>query len=351
MGVMMVTTTELEARIAEMEQAQAVSEALIEISRGVNVARDEEEILHALARPAREAGAVTAALNYIDLDESGEPEWAEIVAEWDREGKPTRPVGTRIYLPEFPIFLQVWASSPDEPLFISDMLADERVDDNMKETELAQKGSYASFVLPLTQAGRWVGLFMSFWPGTHEFSERIKAIYRGLVGLVAPAIENRRLLARTLQALAEQEEAEAERERLHQEIIEAQKRMLQELSTPVIPIMERVIVMPLIGSIDSMRARDITRALLAGIRKHRAKVVILDITGVPLVDSGVASHLNKTIQAARLKGASTIVTGISDAVAETIVDLGIDWEGVETVSDLQTGLRVALDRMGLRIMV
>jgi rsbT co-antagonist protein RsbR len=77
--------------------------------------------------------------------------------------------------------------------------------------------------------------------------------------------------------------------------------------------------------------------------------VILDITGVPVVDSGVADHLNKTIQAARLKGARTIVTGVSDAVAETIVDLGIDWSGVETLADLQTGLTAALARLGFKL--
>jgi rsbT co-antagonist protein RsbR len=141
----------------------------------------------------------------------------------------------------------------------------------------------------------------------------------------------------------------AERERLQQEVIEAQKRAVRELSTPIIPVMERIIVMPLIGSIDTLRAKDITRALLAGIREHRAKVVILDITGVPIVDSGVANHLNKTIQAARLKGAQTIVTGIADAVAEAIVDLGIDWSDIETLADLQTGLRVALAKMGRHI--
>jgi DNA-binding LacI/PurR family transcriptional regulator/anti-anti-sigma regulatory factor len=132
------------------------------------------------------------------------------------------------------------------------------------------------------------------------------------------------------------------RERLQQEVIEAQKRAIAELSTPVIPVLARVIIMPLIGSIDSLRARDITRALLAGISQHHAKVVILDVTGVPLIDSGVANHLNKTIQAARLKGTRTIITGISEAVAETIVDLGIDWSHIETMSDLQTGLRAVL---------
>lgn len=146
---------------------------------------------------------------------------------------------------------------------------------------------------------------------------------------------------------AERERAQAESLRLQQEVIDAQKQTLQELSTPVIPVMEHIIVMPLIGSIDSMRARDITRALLKGIREHEAKVVILDITGVPIVDSGVASHLNKTVQAARLKGARTIVTGISEAVAETIVDLGIDWSGIETLADMQTGLRSALTTKGI----
>ncbi len=149
--------------------------------------------------------------------------------------------------------------------------------------------------------------------------------------------------------VTERKRAEEEQVRLQQEVIEAQKQTLQALSTPIIPVMDRIIVMPLIGNIDSARARDITRSLLAGIREHRAKVLILDITGVSIVDSGVANHLNKTIQAARLKGAHTIVTGITDAVAETIVDLGIDWGTIDTLSDLQTGLVVALKSLGIRL--
>ncbi len=149
--------------------------------------------------------------------------------------------------------------------------------------------------------------------------------------------------------LTAHKQADLERAHLQQEIIEAQQRAIQELSTPVIPIMDHIIVMPLVGSIDSMRARDITRSLLAGIGQHQAKVVILDITGVPIVDSGVANHLNKTIQAARLKGAHTIMTGISEAVAETIVDLGIDWSEITTLSDLQTGLVFALRSLGVKL--
>ncbi|MDD3824386.1 MAG: STAS domain-containing protein [Anaerolineae bacterium] len=152
---------------------------------------------------------------------------------------------------------------------------------------------------------------------------------------------------------AERERSEAEGLRLQQEVIEAQQRAIQELSTPVIPIVDTprggVLVMPLIGSIDSLRAKDIMRVLLAGINQHRARVVILDITGVPIVDSGVANHLNKTIKAARLKGTQVIVTGITEAVAETIVDLGIDWSGIQTLGDLHGGLRAALASLGYRI--
>jgi rsbT co-antagonist protein RsbR len=149
------------------------------------------------------------------------------------------------------------------------------------------------------------------------------------------------------QEIEERKRAQEESLRLQQEVVQAQQQAIQELSTPIIPVFEGVIVMPLIGSIDTLRARDVTRNLLAGIREHKAKVVILDITGVPIVDSGVAAYLNKTIQAARLKGARTIVTGVSDAVAETIVDLGLDWSGIETLGDLRTGLRAALRQPGL----
>jgi PAS domain S-box-containing protein len=155
-------------------------------------------------------------------------------------------------------------------------------------------------------------------------------------------------LANIVIDISEQKQIEAEREQLQRAVIDAQKNALRELSTPIIPVMDNIIIVPLIGSVDSARSQDVMRALLSGISEHRAKVVILDITGVPVVDTGVADYLNKTIQAARLKGSHTIVTGVSDAVAETIVDLGIDWGDIETLRDLQTGLVTAINRLGIR---
>ncbi len=165
------------------------------------------------------------------------------------------------------------------------------------------------------------------------------------------AAENERLLVERNLLTAEAERAQLleKQAAMQQEMIEAQQRVLKELSTPIIPVMDQVIIMPLIGAVDSFRAKDLTRALLAGINAYQAKVVILDITGVPLVDSGVASNLNKTIQTARLKGARTIITGVSDAVAETIVDLGIDWSDIETRRNLQSGLMSALESLGYQM--
>jgi len=234
--------------------------------------------------------------------------------------------------------------------------------------------------VPIKMGEEVFGLIDIQDPQLNAFDEDDVRVIETLASQVAVAIKNAQLYESVRRELSERKQAEealqkayeevekqveertaelrkeiAERERLQQEVIEAQKMAIRELSTPIIPVMDApggaggIIVMPLIGSIDTLRAKDIMRTLLAGIREHRAKVVILDVTGVAIVDSGVANHLNKTIQAARLKGARTIVTGISDSVAETIVDLGIDWSGIETLSDLQTGLRAALSVIGLRI--
>ncbi|MDM8529251.1 PocR ligand-binding domain-containing protein [Anaerolineales bacterium HSG24] len=172
--------------------------------------------------------------------------------------------------------------------------------------------------------------------------ERIKAIMSFFSRLA-------HLIGKMGLAQKEQMKKSKELEIATQEIIAAQQQVIQELSIPVIPVMDQIIVLPLIGNIDSERAREIMRSVLDGISQHRAKVVILDVTGVAVMDTEVVDHLNKTIQAARLKGARTIITGISDAVAEAVVDLGIDWDSVTTLGDLQTGLMTALRSLGIQL--
>jgi rsbT co-antagonist protein RsbR len=128
-----------------------------------------------------------------------------------------------------------------------------------------------------------------------------------------------------------------------------QSEAIRELSTPVLQIRERLLLLPLIGIIDSHRAQLITENLLKGIRAARAKVVVIDVTGVATIDSRVANHLVQTVTAARLMGAFAIVTGITADVAQSMVALGIEMAPFTTVGDLQGGVELAEERLGYRV--
>ena len=124
---------------------------------------------------------------------------------------------------------------------------------------------------------------------------------------------------------------------------------IRALSTPVLPIRERLLILPLIGVLDSTRALQLTEQLLGSIRTYRAKAVVIDITGVPIVDSKVANHLLQTVEAARLMGASAIVTGISPEIAQTLVRLGLDLSRLRTRTDLMGGLEEAEQLLGYEL--
>jgi rsbT co-antagonist protein RsbR len=134
-----------------------------------------------------------------------------------------------------------------------------------------------------------------------------------------------------------------------QRVIRQQQDAIRELSTPVLQLRDRLLLLPIIGVIDTHRARLITESLLTAIRNNRAKVVVMDITGVATIDSRVANHLIQTVLAARLMGASVIVTGLSADVAQSLVALGIDLTKLNTVGDLQGGIEEAEQQLGYRV--
>jgi len=133
-----------------------------------------------------------------------------------------------------------------------------------------------------------------------------------------------------------------ERER----VIREQQESIRELSTPVLQVRDRLLILPIIGVLDTQRARQLTEQLLAAIQDNRARVVVIDITGVATIDVTVANHLVQTVEAARLMGATAIITGLSSRIAQTLVDLGVDLSMMRTVGDLQGGLEVALALLG-----
>jgi rsbT co-antagonist protein RsbR len=136
-----------------------------------------------------------------------------------------------------------------------------------------------------------------------------------------------------------------ERER----VIRDQGEAIRELSTPVLQVRERLLILPIIGILDGPRARQLTEQLLKGIRAHRAKVVVIDITGVPDVDEGVANSLVQTVDASKLMGAAVIITGLSSEIAETLVTIGVDLSKMDTVGDLQEGIEEAELLLGYRV--
>lgn len=142
--------------------------------------------------------------------------------------------------------------------------------------------------------------------------------------------------------VSEVKRAEEQRLQLQSEMIEAQRATLRELSTPLIPLADGVMVMPLVGTIDTSRATQIMEVLLEGIATYQAEIVIMDISGVRVVDTQVADALLRAARAANLLGAKIVLTGISAEVAQTIVHLGADLQSVVTQANLQAGLRFAL---------
>jgi len=134
-----------------------------------------------------------------------------------------------------------------------------------------------------------------------------------------------------------------------EKVIKEQQQAMLSLSTPVLQIRDQILVLPLIGTIDSARAAQIVEQLLNSIVETQAVVVIIDITGVPVIDTAVANHLIKTIQAAKMLGASAIITGISPANAQTLVTLGVDLSMMTTRGNLRSGVKLADEMLKIEV--
>ncbi len=146
----------------------------------------------------------------------------------------------------------------------------------------------------------------------------------------------------SIRDISERKRAEAEFATLQARIIEAQQTALRELSTPLIPLNDTTIIMPLVGSLDSQRMQQVMEVLLEGIGAYQVDTAIIDITGVQMVDTQVANALIRTAQAVKLLGAQVVLTGISSTMAQTLIHLGTDLSGIITRSSLQSGIAYAL---------
>jgi anti-anti-sigma regulatory factor len=191
----------------------------------------------------------------------------------------------------------------------------------------------------------------------HEASERQRAMNDRLESEVQRRTEelfsvNERLSQKAeelnranellLEELRERERAESARAALQEEIIGVQRMRLSEMATPILPITDRVLVMPLIGTMDAARAAQVLEASLAGVERHNPSIVIIDITGLKHVDGGVADTLIRTASALRLLGAQAVLTGMQPEIARLLTQGGIDLRGIVTRSTLQSAIAHAL---------
>ena len=135
-------------------------------------------------------------------------------------------------------------------------------------------------------------------------------------------------------------------QKAREEIINRQQREMLELSTPVVKLWDGILALPMIGTLDSARTQVVMESLLQRVVETGSQIVILDITGVPTVDTLVAQHLLKTVTALRLMGADCIISGVRPQIAQTIVHLGVDLQGVTTKANLADALKLALKRTG-----
>jgi anti-anti-sigma factor len=306
-----------EARSAPKEHERRVTELSIlnEISRALSSALALDELAETVLE---QVSRVFDATNfYIAAYQEGSDEW-EILLEVDR-GERIPPqryklgAGTtgHIIRTRQPVVLRTYEESV--------------AFDREQGIELVGDQCRSWMGVPLIARDKLVGVMaVQSYEQEHLYGESDLALFSTIAAQTAIAIENARLYTRL-------------QEQVH------------ELSTPVIPVHDRILVLPLIGTVDGRRAQLITARLLEAVQAQRARVVLVDITGVPLVDTKVAQSLLQAAHATRLVGAEFVLVGVRAEVAQTLVTLGLSMGQIVTKNNLRSGIEYALSLMGLQI--
>lgn len=189
---------------------------------------------------------------------------------------------------------------------------------------------------PLVRAGEVLGVLNVSYYDPHRFTPDELRLLQALADQAAVAVGNARLFQQMQSVMRElQETAETQSELL---------RLIQDLSTPIVPLLQGVLLMPLVGSVDSVRGGQILERLLQAVEQQQAQVVLVDITGVPVVDTSVAQILLQSVQAVAFLGAEAVLVGIRPEVAQTLISLGVNLSKITTRADLQSGVVYAMRR-------
>jgi PAS domain S-box-containing protein len=198
----------------------------------------------------------------------------------------------------------------------------------------SREGLHGAFAFPATVGGETIAVLEFFSSEVRPPDDALLAMMSHVGSQLGQVMERRR--------------AEAEHARLREQLVRAQDELLAELSTPLIPLTREIVLMPIVGALDAVRARRMIDALLRGLEHARSPVAIIDITGVAVVDAHVANTILQSAQAARLLGTHVVLTGIRAGVARSLVRLGVDLSGVNTRKTLHEGIALAHEHLRAR---
>ncbi|HKY03547.1 MAG TPA: GAF domain-containing protein [Blastocatellia bacterium] len=324
----MVSRVRLELERANQATESQIVRMLLEVSQEISKLRAVDETLQLLTERAKDLLNVdVAAIATLD-DKEGNTSWKAIVGfktdvYRDTKFAPGKGTAGRAVAARRTVVLEGIGENPDLPAEEFPIQTAERVRN--------------AFGVPMLVQDRVLGVLIAGYRSDVRITEQQIRIAEALAGQAIVSLENARLFTELGRA----------NERLL-EIDRLKTEMIQELSTPVIPIWDRILLAPLIGTMTANRAQQVTTALLERASESHVEVIILDITGVRLVDTEAAQYLRNTVAAAKVLGAQSIITGIGAAIAQPLVQLGVTFEGIHTRRKLSDGLHLALELIGLR---
>lgn len=314
--------------ISARRRVEARLAAQYEVTRALAESKDFKEAVPRILRAVCEALGWEVGLVWA-LDR--EEEVLRFVESWSAQGQDVEEFvrvsrGRTFKRGEAGLPGRVWGRG--EPLWVEDIAADS----TFPRASLAGRaGLHAAVAFPVVMQGETVAVLEFFSREMRPPEEALLALMTNVGSQMGQVIGRQR--------------AESERARLREEVIRVQDELLAQLSTPLIPLNPRVVLMPLVGEMDAMRARRMLEALLRGLEQTRAPVAIIDITGVSNVDAHVADTLVQAARAARLLGTEVVLTGIRAGVARTLVRLGTELSGLNTRKTLQEGIALALEHL------
>lgn len=316
----------LEHRALQLQTAAEVARAVSSILEPDELAQRVVDLL------AERFDLYYASLFLVEPD----GEWLSIRAGTGAVGRQMAAEGARLRLGESSMIgwcvanrrPRLAADTRDDPMFLPSPLLPET------RSEMA---------LPLRIGERVIGALDVQSRSVNAFSPEHVTVFQAMADQLAVAMENARIVAEMRRVNQALEQTLRTQERLMDTI--------RALSTPVVPLLNGIILLPIVGHIDTQRSQQIMEQLLNGVQQHRARVAILDITGVALVDTSVANSLIQAAQAVNLLGAEVVLVGIRPEVAQTMVALGVDLSAMATRSNLQAGIEYALDRLGQEIIL